>query len=155
MDTTQFLRNTTQFLRTRQPSEEWAEFCVRIGKSVGWLLEANLRGADLRGADLEGADLGGANLRHTDLRHTDLRGVAGNGREVKSIRLYEWTVVWFYSGNELTLAVGCQQHPLSVWLEATDEWLLGLDSKALEWRDRYGDAILSLVRSSSPEEDTP
>ena len=120
----------TKLLRTRQPVEGWAEFCSRIEKPTNWL-----RGADLRGANLRG---------------THLEGVIGNGREVKSIRLHEWAVVWFYSGNELTLAIGCQQHPLSVWLEATDEWLLGLHPESLAWRDKYGDTILSLAQSSPP-----
>ncbi|CAB4124841.1 Pentapeptide repeat [uncultured Caudovirales phage] len=120
------------------------------------LYDANLRGADLYGANLyganlRGADLSGANLYDADLSGADLRGaklwnIFGNMREIKSLQLDTWSVVWTKDQeNKTILQIGCQRHPLELWVKSDPRWIATLDPKATEWWGKFGKYILDTV----------
>ena len=113
------------------------------------LSRANLTWADLSRANLRGADLRGANLRGADLRGADLRGVAGNLREVKSAQFDEWPITWTCSADGVTtLQIGCQKHPLDLWIKSDPRWIAALDDGATKWWAKYRDVVLALVAAS-------
>ncbi|CAB4124723.1 Pentapeptide repeat [uncultured Caudovirales phage] len=118
------------------------------------LIYADLRGAnliyaDLRGANLIYADLRGANLIYADLRGANLRGAIGNMREIKSLQLDTWSVVWVKDQeNKTTLQIGCQRHPLEMWEKSDPRWIATLDPKATEWWGQWKETILGLVEKS-------
>lgn len=73
-------------------------------------------------ADLRGANLYLADLSVADLRGADLDVVAGNMREVKTVQVERFPVVWIQPPNEETIVqIGCQRHELSYWKSATSE----------------------------------
>lgn len=80
------------------------------------LRDANLRGANLRCADLydvnlSGANLYVANLRGADLYDANLSGAVGNGKEIKSMQLGYYQIVY----TKDILAIGCEQHSIEDW----------------------------------------
>jgi hypothetical protein len=94
------------------------------GADLSW---ANLGGADLSWANLGGADLSGANLSGVDLSGADLSWATGNMREVRSMQVAHWPVVW----TKTHMSIGCQSHPIEDWWEmdvselddnASDAW---------------------------------
>ena len=125
------------------------------------LARANLGDADLRGAGLARANLGDAYLRGADLRGAYLRGanladaylagVHGNMREVKTAQIDRWPVAWTQpEGGEIILQIGCQRHPLSLWIKSDPRWIAALDPNATEWWGRWRDTVLRLVEMAPP-----
>jgi hypothetical protein len=148
---------------------------LRGANLVGaYLRDANLGGADLRGADLRGANLwgaylvgaylrdanlGGAYLGGADLRGADLRGAnlwganlmgaSGNLREVKSAQFDTWPITWTCAPDGVTtLQIGCQRHPLDLWIKSDPRWIAAMDDSATEWWGKYRDVVLALVQAS-------
>jgi hypothetical protein len=115
---------------------------------------ANLRGANLGSANLSSANLRGANLGYADLgsanlSSANLRGATGNMREVKSLHIERWTVVWTQSPSEITsVQIGCQVHPLGWWEEADENRIKSIDPNGWEAWQRLGPTVLSLIRAS-------
>ena len=124
--------------------------------SGAYLSDANLRGADLCGANLCDADLNGANLSDANLSGANLSGATlnganlwgtvGNMREIKSLQLDTWVVSWIMDQeNKVTLQIGCQKHPLEMWVKSDPRWIATLDPKAADWWGKYRDFILNTV----------
>jgi uncharacterized protein YjbI with pentapeptide repeats len=90
----------------------------------------DIRKANLDGADLEDANLRGANLRGANLLCANLILLVGNGNELISMQL-KYRIV--YCRPTKTLAVGCQQYPLSAVKDLTDAEISRMDDDALEW----------------------
>ena len=109
------------------------------------LSSAYLRGADLRGADLRGADLSGANLDGADLRGAKLQCAIGNMREVKSLQVDIWAVVY----TSEVMCIGCQQHSLAEWWAFSDETIDSMESNALSWW-KIWKPILQEITKQSP-----
>ena len=118
---------------------------------------ANLRGADLRGANLIGSDLSdanlsdanlrGANLIDADLRGADLRGANlwssnGNRKQIKSLSVIEKYPVTY---TDTVLQIGCEQHPISDWVEFDDERISVMGDGALEWWKEWKDFIFMVI----------
>jgi len=101
---------------------------------------ADLTGANLRGVDLSGANLYGANLHGAVLTGADLRDVIGNGREVKSLRVEPWHVVY----TKDIVAIGCQQHSKSDWLEFTDDQISEMSPRALAWWKEWKPKLIEM-----------
>lgn len=96
-------------------------------------------------------DVGGvrANLYEANLRGADLSGVAGNMREVKSAQFDKWPITWTCSADGVTtLQIGCQKHPLDMWIKSDPRWIAALDLNATEWWAKYRDVVLALVAAS-------
>ena len=96
------------------------------------LIDANLTSAKLMGALMRGADLTGANLTGADIRW-----VIGNGKEIKTVIIGIFTIVF----TKEVLAIGCEQHPLKDWREGTVQ----LEGEDLELWEKYGDKVLNIV----------
>jgi uncharacterized protein YjbI with pentapeptide repeats len=102
------------------------------------LRRANLGEADLGGADLRGADLRGADLRGADLGGADLRWCIGDGVTVRSAQFERYLVV--SCGGYL--AIGCEAHSVHEWCAFDSDIIAAMDDGALEWREKYRDAVL-------------
>ena len=113
------------------------------------LSDADLRGADLRGVNLSGANLSGANLRDTNLIHANLSGAnlrganldncVGNGKDIKSMQLGKYNVVF----TKDILVVGCKHFPIETWKKFTDVEIEEMGDLGLwkEWKDFIFSAI--------------
>ena len=111
-----------------------------------YLNGANLCDADLNGANLSDANLSGANLSGATLNGANLWGTVGNMREIKSLQLDTWVVSWIMDQeNKVTLQIGCQKHPLEMWVKSDPRWIATLDPKAADWWGKYRDFILNTV----------
>ena len=114
---------------------------------------ANLRGADLRGADLCdadlcGADLYGADLYGADLRGADLRGLNGNLRHIKSIQ----TETYYITYTSKVIQIGCQRHTIEEWKNFDDEKIKRMDSKALNWWNKWKPILMQIIELAPCEE---
>jgi hypothetical protein len=115
---------------------------------------ANLEGADLRGADLRGAYLRGANLEGADLRGADLRGAKleranldGANLEEKYLPIVQigGSKHWITMLGADRVDIGCQSHPLAVWLEKYDA--IGSKEKYTDHEiEEYADYLQLLKR---------
>jgi hypothetical protein len=105
---------------------------------------ASLNGASLNGASLAGASLGGASLDGAWLE-----GTIGNMREVKTAQFDTWAVTWTTAPDgTVTLQIGCQKHPLDLWIKSDPRWIAALGWRATEWWAQYCDPVLALVQAS-------
>ena len=110
------------------------------------LYRANLEGADLyranlRGANLYRANLEGANLEGANLERASLQNCIGNMKEVKSLQLDKWQVV--YTADQM--AIGCQQHSIAAWKEFTEDEIASMDRDALEWWHENRETVFHLL----------
>ena len=107
--------------------------------------------ADLRWANLTDANLARADLSKADLSKADLRWVTGNMREVKSLQLETYAITYWWDGDVVRLAIGCQSHPLEAWRGFSDAEIREMNGKrALEWRAKWKDHILKTIEMSPP-----
>lgn len=106
------------------------------------LIGANLYLADLSRSNLYGANLYGADLTGADLSRADLRRAVGNGKEIKSMQISGWSIVW----TKTDMAIGCKQLPINEWLEMPDAALAKIDSGAVDFARKYGDLIREAVK---------
>ena len=84
--------------------------------------------ANLSEANLYGADLSGARLWDT----------IGNGVEIRTLQLPEYTVV--YAGDRIQ--IGCKNHSIQEWSEFDDEVIKGMSDNALDFWKKYKTLIL-------------
>ena len=97
---------------------------------------ADLRGADLRGANLRGADLRGADLRGANLWGADLEGAKNAPLTITGLR---WSV---YIDGTGKMRIGCQEHSVEAWKNFTDDEIKRMDSRALEFWNKYKGLLL-------------
>ena len=117
-----------------------------------YLRYANLRDAYLRGAYLRYANLGGANLGGADLGGANLGGVRGDMRHIKTAQFDRWPLTWTTDPEGIvTLQIGCQRHPLSLWEKSDPRWIAAMDPHATDWWTKYRDVIFALVNASPAE----
>ena len=113
------------------------------------LADANLARANLTRADLADANLAGANLARANLTRANLAGACGNMREVKSAQFDKWPITWTCGPDGVvTLQIGCQRHPLDMWVKSDPLWISAMDGAAADWWGRYRDVVLALVQAS-------
>ena len=127
------------------------------------LRRADLRGADLYGADLTranltranltranlgGANLGGANLAEANLGGADLRYCIGNMKEIKSMQIDTWPVVW----TKDTMAIGCKQHTIDAWWGFSDKEIAAMDKKAPAWWKKWKPILRQIIEGNRIEE---
>ena len=79
--------------------------------------------------DLRGANLRHANLRDANLRGANLRDAMGNRREVKSMHVDVWHIVY----TSTHIFIGCETHTTEEWKEMDDERIDSMDDDALDW----------------------
>lgn len=105
------------------------------------LFRANLKNANLKNANLSEANLGWANLKNAILTEADLRFALGNGEEIKTFQTDPWPIV--IAGDQM--AIGCQQHSLSEWMNFSDEKIEGMHDEALEWWRKWKPIIQAMI----------
>ena len=106
---------------------------------------ADLRGADLRGADLRDVDLRDVDLRDVDfsgadLRNADLRGAVLHGADLIAITWEGWAT-YITKGH---IRIGCQSHTLQEWKNFSDEEIIRMGPKALEFCKQNKELIIGL-----------
>lgn len=116
---------------------EWLNGCEG-GERLS-LIRANLQEANLWGANLRGATLWEANLWEADLR-----GCVGNGREIKSMQINEWPIVYTHD----ILCIGCQQHKITDWWGFTDGQIADMATGALEWWKTWKPILQQIITLS-------
>jgi len=110
------------------------------------LCNANLRSADLRGANLCNADLHGANLRNADLHGANLRG------EILAITpIFINGLIWNITITESFLEIGCQRHKHEAWKKFTDNEILSMESRALDFWNQNKSWLLLACKSHKKE----
>jgi hypothetical protein len=117
---------------------------------IGALLDsASLDGASLVGASLNYASLDRASLDRASLDGVSLIGATGNMREIKSAQFDTWPITWTTAPDGVvTLQIGCQKHPLNLWIKSDPRWIAAMGDDATEWWTRYRDPVLALVQAS-------
>lgn len=126
---------------------------------------ANLEGVNLEGVDFEGANLAGAsfeganltgailievnltevNLTRANLTGTNLCGAIGNMKQVKSLFLETYPIVY----TNTHLQIGCEKHSIREWLDFDDEKIIMMDGKkALNFWRKYRDFIFLTIKLS-------
>lgn len=102
------------------------------------------RRADLSGVDLSGVDLTGADLRETNLTGANLWDIIGNGREIKSMQIERYSVV--YTSD--ILQIGCERHTVEEWRDFTDQEIDKMDSETLDWWKKWKEWIFNTIEMS-------
>ena len=109
---------------------------------------ANLSWANLRGADLSGANLSWANLRGANLRGADLRGAIGNLKNVKSMQIEDYSIVY----TDTDLFIGCEKHPIFDWWKFDDAVIEAMDGeKALIFWKKWKPVLMNIIEMSPAE----
>jgi len=130
------------------------------GANLSWanLRGANLSGADLSGADLSGANLSGANLSWAnspradfsgaDLSGANLRGAIGNLKNVKSMQIEDYSIVY----TDTDLFIGCEKHPIFDWWKFDDAVIEAMDGeKALIFWKKWKPVLMNIIEMSPAE----
>ncbi len=104
----------------------------------------NLSWANLSTANLFRANLFAADLSGVDLSNIRIINTIGNGKEIKSAQFDNYNVVWTAD----TLAIGCQQHPISKWQKADPRWIAAMAADATEWWTKHGEFVLKMIEHS-------
>jgi hypothetical protein len=112
---------------------------------LSWI---HLRDADLSRADLKGANFSGADLKGANFSDADLNAVVGNMREIKSMQVDTWSVVWTAD----TLQIGCQRHPIADWWEFDDDKIAKMDERALPWWRKWKPLLQSIIAAAHENE---
>jgi len=110
---------------------------------------ASLVGANLSLANLSGANLSGASLSLASLSLASLRNCIGNMKEIKSMQLSKWNVVF----TKDQLAIGCKQFAIEKWRNMTATEIVALDDKALSWWKKWKGFIFMAIDLSGILED--
>ena len=105
------------------------------------LRDANLRDANLEFADLRNANLRNANLSGADLRNANLRYTMGNGKQIKTLLTEYYHIT--YTNTSMT--IGCEQHTIEQWFKFTDVEIHEMDSRALEFWNKYKRVLKTLT----------
>ena len=110
------------------------------------LRDTDFRGADFRGADFRGADFRGADLNDADLRNTCIRNAIGNKKEIRSLQLSTWNIV--FNMDLKVMAIGCEEHTFGEWKNFTDKEISKMDYYALEWWKKWKEFIFMAIELS-------
>ena len=70
--------------------------------------------------------------------------MVGNMLEVKSMQVDRWCVVYTHD----TMAIGCQQHPLELWRDASDLVIQNMDRMAMRWWRTWKPIIFQIIEAS-------
>jgi len=165
-------RYTNEVIYEDKEIETIRELVEQAIKSGARLKGADLKGADLKGADLNGlnlssADLSGSNLNNAclnnaclssadlrgaclssaDLRGADLSSAVGNNREIITLFINKYTVVF----TRDTIQIGCKNYSIESWKNFSDEEILEMDSEALEWWEKWKDFIFLAIELSKED----
>jgi uncharacterized protein YjbI with pentapeptide repeats len=110
------------------------------------LSDANLRDADLSDANLSdanlrAANLSDANLSDANLSDADLNGTIGNMREVFSMQIETYSIVF----TNKVLQIGCKRFTHQEWKDFEDEEIIEMDSHALTFWKKYKDFIFMAI----------
>ncbi len=109
---------------------------------------ANLECANLEGANLRGANLEGANLECANLRGANLECATGNMKQVKSVIIETYPVVYTQSH----LQIGCEIHEIQEWWQFSDNRILEMGGKtALQFWRKWKDTIKQIIEMSPAE----
>jgi hypothetical protein len=115
------------------------------------LSHANLSTTDLSYTNLSYTNLSHANLSNAKMDRVNLSGARlcnciGNGREIKSLRMHEYTIV--YTMDQL--AIGYQQFPITDWFTRESISII-LDQEDLDFWNENKDFIKILIGKYQPE----
>lgn len=111
------------------------------------LRDANLCDANLCDADLSDADLSNADLRGADLWGADLSGTIGNMKQIKSLQIDEYPIV--YTSD--IIQIGCENHTIEEWKSFDDEKISKMDKGALEWWSKRKETLFKIIEMSPAE----
>ena len=115
------------------------------------LSEANLSGTNLSEANLSGANLSGANLSEADLSgtnlfKTDMNGASGNIKEIKTIKVDTYPIVY----TDKVIQIGCENHTIKEWFEFSDKEILEMDGKkALKFWQKWKPILKMIINESN------
>ena len=165
-------RYTNEVIYEDKEIETIRELVEQAIKSGARLKGADLKGADLSSADLNGlnlssADLSGSNLNNAclnnaclssadlrgaclssaDLRGADLSSAVGNNREIITLFINKYTVVF----TRDTIQIGCKNYSIESWKNFSDEEILEMDSGALKWWKKWKDFIFLAIELSKED----
>jgi len=137
---------------------------VRANMTGAYMARANMTGANMTDAYIAGANMADAymaranmaranmtraNMARANMVRANMAGAIGNMREVKSAQFDQWLITWTTAPDgKITLQIGCQRHPLSLWEKSDPRWIEALDPKATEWWAKYREVVLALVKAS-------
>lgn len=105
------------------------------------LFGANLRDADLRGANLYGADLSGTNLLGADLSGANLEG------EILTKTPIFIDLTWRVTITTKYMRIGCQRHAIADWAVFSDEEILSMESRALDFWHTWKKPLLAMCEA--------
>lgn len=107
----------------------------------------NSHAAWLRGESSgQRANLMDADLRRTNLMGANLRGVAGNGREIKSIFVSEQYPITYTAEY---MQIGCERHLITEWWEFDDKRISEMGGVgALKFWREWKDSIRVIIEKS-------
>lgn len=90
------------------------------------LREVNFSNAQLRWSNFTGACMTGVNLEGADLRYC-----TGNGKEIKSLAIDDWSIVYTHD----MLYIGCKMYPIQQWWDFSDDEIQMMDvlANSLGW----------------------
>ena len=86
-----------------------------------------------------------ANLRWANLRWANLQGAIGNNKEVKSLQLDTWNIVYT---NEI-LAIGCKQYTIEKWKNFTNHEINIMHIEALIWWKKWKPIIFNIIEMTN------
>jgi hypothetical protein len=115
------------------------------------LTRANLSGTNLSGADLSGANLSGANLSGANLSGANLIGtkfrIANTDLVVQNRADFTQIIGSCHSGYRVGdyLAIGCEEHHISYWLEHVRD-IAKVHDYSEEEQDEYEDIVAFVAR---------
>lgn len=113
------------------------------------MLSTNLRKADLYKANLTQTALSGNYLYNTkltgaNLTKTRLTGCIGNMKEVKSLQIERWPVVY----TSTRLYIGCECAKIEEWKNFKEETIYLMDEGALELWEKWKPTIFHIIEMS-------
>lgn len=89
--------------------------------------------SNLRGADLSHSNFTDASLKGADLTGAKLNNAIGNGKEIKSLQIDLYKIVYTYD----SLCIGCHMYPIQQWWDFTDDkiyYLYPVSSTVKKWK---------------------
>jgi len=119
-------------------------------RGKAWGKCADLRGADLRGADMSGANLSGAVLRLADLRWADLSRANLGGADLTRTDCVMNCNTWAPHIQRDMIRIGCQYHKTEKWDSFSDDEIVAMDSRALEWWRQWKPVIMAAAAACEP-----
>lgn len=124
---------------------------ILTGASLDYVkaTRASFEGAVCHGTTWENADLQGSNLQMAqfdswvDLSTVGIVGVRGNNKEICSAYVYPFDVAW----TKTTLAIGCEQLPISKWVKMTKKEAKSYGPQGMEFFTTHRETLLHLMKN--------